>query len=72
MINQVKPGVSALLRCHVPGEKCADVYGASLMGLCASSSRLSVGKGQDVCSDGEWPHGDRGSVAIWDGEPAFV
>lgn len=33
MINQVKPGVPALLPCHVPGEKCADVHGASHMGL---------------------------------------
>lgn len=48
MINQVKPEVPALLPCHVPGEKCADVYCVSHMGLNVSlftSLSLSVGKG---------------------------
>lgn len=33
MINQVKPEVPAMLPCHVPREKCADVYCASHMVL---------------------------------------
>lgn len=49
MINQVKPEVPALLPCHVPGEKCADVNCAFHKGLNVSLFlfllSLSLGKG---------------------------